>query len=143
MGAESRGPTWVSHALNGAGSLGTTLACEWVVCMVRPVRAVTSEPFHPIALEAVRGQARSVPEGGKNEPRLGNRLLLIVSRSEPTRYTHLERVFANTLAVILDRRVEDRRRSFELTAGKRRHGDRRQHDTTKDLETLGWALARR
>jgi len=84
-----------------------------------------------------------VPEGGKNEPRLGNRLLLIVSRSEPTRYTHLERVFGNTLEVILDRRVEDRRRSFESTAGKRRHGDRRQHDTTKDLETLGWALARR
>ena len=102
----------------GAGGLGTTLACDWVVCMVRPVRAVTSETLHPIALEGVRGQARSVPEGGKN-------------------------VFGNTLEVILDRRVEDRRRSLESTAGKRGHGDRRQHDTTKDLETFGWALTRR
>jgi len=70
-------------------------------------------------------------------------LLLIVSRREPTRYTYLKHVFGNTLEVILDRRVEDRRRSLESTAGKRRHGDRRQLDTTKDLETFGWALTRR
>ena len=38
-------------------------------------------------------------------------LLFIVSRSEPSRFTYLKHVFANeTVDVMLDRRVEERRR---------------------------------
>jgi len=71
-------------------------------------------------------------------------LLFIVSRSEPSRFTYLKHVFANeTVDVMLDRRVEDRRRRHERTAAERRHEDRRQWDITKDLRTYGWALAKR
>jgi len=73
-------------------------------------------------------------------------LLVVVSRSEPSRVTYLTHVFANkTVDVVLDRRVEERRRGWlgGRAAAKRRHGDRRQHDITKDLQTYGWAVARR
>ena len=72
------------------------------------------------------------------------RLLLIVSATEPARYTYLKHVFGSETAdVILDRRVEERRRRHERTAAERRHEDRRQWDITKDLRTYGWALAKR
>jgi hypothetical protein len=70
-------------------------------------------------------------------------LLLIVSRTEPSRFTYLKHVFANsTVDVILDRRVEERRRPRPLVraAAERRHEERRQRDITKDLQTYGWAL---
>ncbi len=71
-------------------------------------------------------------------------LLFIVSRSEPSRFTYLKHVFANeTVDVMLDRRVEERRRRHERTAAERRHEDRRQWDINKDLRTYGWALAKR
>jgi hypothetical protein len=71
-------------------------------------------------------------------------LLLIVSRSEPSRFTYLEHVFANeTVDVILDRRVEERRRRHARLAAERRHEDRRQRDIAKDLRRDGWSLLRR
>ena len=74
------------------------------------------------------------------------RLLLIVSRTEPSRGSYLKHVFASeTVDVILDRRAEERRR-FPLgdrAAAERRRGDRRQQDITKDLQTYGWAVVRR
>jgi len=71
-------------------------------------------------------------------------LLFIVSRSEPSRFRYLKHVFANeTVDVMLDRRVEERRRRHERAAAERRHEDRRQRDITKDLQTYGWALAKR
>jgi hypothetical protein len=71
-------------------------------------------------------------------------LLLIVSRSEPSRFTYLEHVFGNeTVDVILDRRVEERRRRHVRLAAERRHEDRRQRDIAKDLRGDGWSLLRR
>jgi len=71
-------------------------------------------------------------------------LLLIVSRSEPSRFTYLKHVFANeTVDVILDRRVEVRRRRHERLAAERRHEDRRQRAVAKDLQREGWSLVRR
>jgi hypothetical protein len=70
-------------------------------------------------------------------------LLLIVSRMEPSRFAYLTHVFANeTVSVILDRRVEERRqpRFGERAAAERRHEDRRQRDISEDLRTHGWAL---
>jgi hypothetical protein len=74
------------------------------------------------------------------------RLLVIVSRKEPSRTTYLKHVFASeTVDVMLDRRAEERRRFplREQTAVERRRGDRRQRDITKDLQTYGWAVVRR
>ena len=71
-------------------------------------------------------------------------LFLIVSRMEPERRTYLKYVFGNgTVDVILDRRLEERRRRQELVPAERRREDRRQRDVTKDLQTYGWALVRR
>jgi hypothetical protein len=71
------------------------------------------------------------------------RLLLIVSRTEPARYTYLKYVFASeTVDVILDRRVGERRQNMARAAIDRRHTDRRERDLAKDLQTFGWALVR-
>jgi hypothetical protein len=73
-------------------------------------------------------------------------LVVIVSRTEPSRLTYLKHVFANeTVDVILDRRVEERRRlrPGERAATERRLEDRRQRDSAKDLQTFGWAVVRR
>jgi hypothetical protein len=68
-------------------------------------------------------------------------LLLIVSRTEPARYQYLKEVFASETAdVFPDRRVEARRRREGRARAERRRGDRRQLDTTGDLQTFGWAL---
>lgn len=73
------------------------------------------------------------------------KLLIIVSRSQPTLYPYLNYVFGRETAdVILDRREGERRRPWEPAATtERRRRDRRQRDITRDLETLGWALVRR
>ena len=69
-------------------------------------------------------------------------LFLIVSRTESARYQYFKDVFASeTVDVIPDRRVEERRRQGRTWA-ERRRGDRRQLDTTQDLQTFGWALVR-
>ena len=71
-------------------------------------------------------------------------LYLIVSPTEPARYTYLKRVFGSeTVDVFFDRRVEERRKSQERAGSERRRGDRRQLDITRDLQTSGWALVRR
>jgi len=62
-------------------------------------------------------------------------LLVIVSRTEPSRLTYLKHVFASeAVEVILDRRVDERQRLGLV--------DRRQRDITKDLQTYGWAVVR-
>jgi len=74
------------------------------------------------------------------------RLLVIVSRNEPSRTTYLKHVFASeTVDVNLDRRAEERRRFplRERRAVERRREDRRQRDIAKDLQTYGWAVVRR
>ena len=71
-------------------------------------------------------------------------LVLIVSRTEPARYTYLKHAFASdVIDVVFDRRVESRRRRRELVAVEKRRGERRQRDITEDLKEYGWALARR
>jgi hypothetical protein len=70
-------------------------------------------------------------------------LLFIVSRTEPGRYSYLKHVFAGESGdVIVDRRTEERRRGGKPATADRRHGDRRQRDITRELESSGWALVR-
>jgi len=71
-------------------------------------------------------------------------LFLIVSRNEPSRLTYLKHVFAgDTVDVILDRRLGERRQRWEGVRAERRQEDRRQRDGTKDLQTYASALVRR
>jgi len=72
------------------------------------------------------------------------RMLLVVARTEPARYTYLAHVFGKEIVdVILDRRVEERRQRPERVAVEKRRHDRRQRDIAKDLQTYGWGLVRR
>src|SRR3989442_3410354 len=86
---------------------------------------------------------------GRGESRGGQsvaRLLVIVSRKEPSRTTYLKHVFASeTVDVMLDRRAEERRRFplREQTAVERRRGDPRPPDITHDLQTYGSAVVKR
>jgi len=71
------------------------------------------------------------------------RLLLVVSRTQPTRYTYLKHVFASDIIdVIFDRRMEARRQRQEPVALDKRRVDRRQRDIVQDLKSFGWALVR-
>ncbi len=72
------------------------------------------------------------------------RLLIIVARGEPARYTYLRHVFrSETVDVILDRRVTERRQLHERAGAERRRGHRRHRYLSKDLQEFGWALVRR
>ena len=72
------------------------------------------------------------------------RLLIIVSRAEPARYTYLRHVFrSETVDVIFDRRATERRQHLERAGAERRRGHRRHRYLSKDLQEFGWALVRR
>jgi len=72
------------------------------------------------------------------------RLLLIVSRVEPARYTYLKHVFGSeAVEVIVDRRVAEQCQNGVAATVDRPPADRRQHDINKDLDAFGWALVRR
>jgi len=73
-------------------------------------------------------------------------LLVIVSRTEPSRLTYLKHVFASeAVVVILDRRVDEHRRLrlVDRAATEKPDEDRRKRDITKDLQTYGWVVVRR
>ena len=69
-------------------------------------------------------------------------LLMIVSRERPTLFERLSEEFEGDpgIAVVLDRRVGERRRaSHALTADEQRRADRRQQNIQVQLRRLGWA----
>ena len=72
-------------------------------------------------------------------------LLFIVSATEPGTYAYLKYGVARRSGdVILDRRMEERRRIHQY-AGRpeRRNGDRRHRDITRELQAFGWAVVHR
>jgi len=74
---------------------------------------------------------------------VSGRLLLIVAREAPARLRYFESVYGNdTVEVIVDRRVSQRRRRRELVANEWRRVERRRRDVTEDLQTIGWTLVR-
>jgi len=74
---------------------------------------------------------------------VSSRLLLIVAREAPARLTYFESVYGNdTVEVIVDRRVGQRRRRRELVANEWRRVERRRRDVTEDLQSVGWTLVR-
>jgi len=73
-----------------------------------------------------------------------SRLLLIVPRAEPRKLTYLNYLYGSeTVEVIVDRRVSQRRQHRGLTTTERRWANRRRRDLTEDLVNFGWALVRR
>ena len=70
-------------------------------------------------------------------------VLIVVSRAESARYKYLRHLFGETMDVVFDRRLGQRRQpNHERAAAERRHADRRRADVNKDLHALGWALVR-
>src|SRR5437667_9597589 len=68
---------------------------------------------------------------------------LIVSQQEPNRYPYLKHVYANeTMEVILDRRLADRRERQARPGSERRRTDRRTRNVSDALKQYGWVLAR-
>jgi hypothetical protein len=71
-------------------------------------------------------------------------LVFIVSRTEPKHYLYLKHEFADESSdVVLDRRAGERRRSQRPLPTERRHMQRRHRDVTGELQSSGWAVARR
>ena len=69
--------------------------------------------------------------------------LLIVARHRRELYEQIKRAFAGreTVQVVLDRRVTDRRRRKESTLPERRGADRRARSIIDEqLRTIGWSL---
>ena len=68
-------------------------------------------------------------------------LLMIVSRERPALYERLCQEFHGDdgVAVVLDRRFGERRRSAHGVSAEQRRADRRQADIQVQLKRLGWA----
>jgi hypothetical protein len=70
-------------------------------------------------------------------------VLIVVSRTESARYKYLRHLFGETMDVIFDRRLGQRRQPAHARAGaERRQADRRRAEVNGDLHNLGWALVR-
>ena len=71
-------------------------------------------------------------------------LLLIVARDEPRLYERLRMEFEgdDELAVVLDRRVGERRRTPNVVNRDLRRADRRQALVADQLQRFGWATVR-
>jgi hypothetical protein len=62
------------------------------------------------------------------------RVIVVVPRSEPSRFTYVKHVFANdTIDVILDRRLGERRRETQPVTIERRRAERRVRMPATDL----------
>jgi hypothetical protein len=144
--------------------------CAWCELQGRPAMLGEKEPrdtpviSHGICNEhalLVRAEARrstervSVIDGGaatsrrpapssQRPPVQGrSRLLLIVSRSAPDRLTYLKHMYgSDTVEVIADRRVGQRRQGRAMTTIERRSADRRRRCVSEDMQTHGWTLIR-
>jgi hypothetical protein len=119
-----------------------------------PCPACGSETWTPLARFLEMPSAESVSHflDGLDEPTprrhrydtpSRSRHLIIVARNRPKLYEHLKRAFAGneTVQVILDRRVGERRQSNAAKAPERRRGDRRaRQPITEQLRAMGWSV---
>ncbi len=71
-------------------------------------------------------------------------VLMIVARDRADLYSRLRQEFGNdrAVAVVLDRRFEQRRRDRVVVTAEQRHAERRRRDIDDDLRRLGWATTR-
>jgi hypothetical protein len=73
------------------------------------------------------------------------RVLYVVARHEQKLYIKFTKAYAGseTIQVVLDRRQRQRRQTYSPPATDRRKEERRWHDITKNLKTIGWAMVRK
>ena len=72
-----------------------------------------------------------------------SRLLLVVVREEPGRLAYFKGTYSSdTVEVIVDRRVSERRNAEKPVGLDRRQMSRRRRDLSPELQTFGWALVR-
>lgn len=113
---------------------------ETSTSLARFLETAPSEPLGKL-LAATRGGRR--PARGRSQAREIARYLFIVARNRPKLYEHVKRVFFgdDTVKVILDRHVAERRQRKVPPASERRRGDRRAQSSVDDqLRALGWAI---
>ncbi len=87
--------------------------------------------------------SRPAPARGEAGARPRPRQLVIVARDREWLFDYVARAFAgnDTVQVLLDRRVGERRRSADRTGlPERRRGERRRQDVASQLRGLGWAI---
>jgi RNA polymerase subunit RPABC4/transcription elongation factor Spt4 len=92
---------------------------------------------------AHRGSSRKVHSRRAAEDLAIAKHLLIVARHRRELYEQIKRAFAGheTVQIVLDRRVSERRRRKEPGVPDRRGADRRAHAVIDDqLRTIGWSL---
>lgn len=70
------------------------------------------------------------------------RITYIVARDQPRLYTKFVEAYGGngSAEVVLDRRQGQRRRRIEVWPDDRRRADRRGHDVSPSLKTIGWAM---
>jgi len=127
---------------------GALLVC-WVLMSVGDMRrAVREERQTHGNLARTLRQFRAVPETDAAEtdadavrPAPAEERLIIVARDQVDLYDRIRRDQSGhrAVAVIADRRRDDRRRNVELFIPERRLGDRRQYDVSSLLVAQGWA----
>ena len=84
------------------------------------------------------GSEQQVPK-----PVLG-RLLVIVSRAAPGRFTYLKHLYGNeTVEMIVDRRIRDRRQRYQLVVNEQHWQSRQRRDLTEEMNNFGWTLIKR
>jgi len=71
-------------------------------------------------------------------------ILMIVARDRPDLYDRLRKEFGKdrAVAVVLDRRFGQRRRTRATVPEEQRRVERRNRDIEDDLRRLGWATTR-
>lgn len=71
-------------------------------------------------------------------------VLMIVARDRAALYERLRQEFAKdrAVAVVLDRRFDERRRATLTVTEEQRRAERRRRDVDDDLRRLGWATTR-
>src|SRR4029450_6919316 len=90
------------------------------------------------------GRSAVITSAQQTRQPVGSRLLVIVSRDAPGRFAYLKHLYGNeTVEVIVDRRVRERRRRYQLVVNERRWQGRRRRNLSEELDNFGWTLVRR
>jgi hypothetical protein len=93
--------------------------------------------------ETYRGNGRKVASRRAAEDAAVTKHLLIVAQHRRELYDQIKRAFAGheTVQVVLDRRLSERRRREEPSLSDRRRADRRARSgIDEQLRTIGWSL---
>lgn len=87
---------------------------------------------------------RPVSSAADTPARARGRLLIIVLRTAADRLAYFAHIYrSDTIEVIADRRVGQRRQRRTMMAIERRFADRRRRDLSDEMRIYGWTLVRR